>query len=146
MKVLGRAERVDFPELGLTSQHAKIDTGAFTSSIDCEKAEVVQQNGERMLEFVLLRPGREGYTGEKHYIKDFDYTEIKNANGAQMRYIIFVDMIIHGERIKGRFSLANREILRYPVLIGRRLIRDANFIVDVRQGEGLPDDEEERGL
>ena len=146
MKTLGRAERIDFPELGLTNQHAKIDTGAFTSSIDCEHAEVVSKNGKDVLEFVLLRPGRVGYTGENHSIEDFDYTEIKNANGAQKRYIIFIDIVIHGEHVKGRFSLANRAILRYPVLIGRRLIRDANFIVDVRQGEGLPGDEEERGL
>lgn len=146
MKILGRAERIDFPDLGLESQMAKIDTGAFTSSIDCEHTAVVERDGEQVLEFVLLRPGREGYTGKKHYIKDFDYSEIKNANGAQKRYIIFVDIIIHGEQLRGRFSLANREILRYPVLIGRRLLRDAAFVVDVRQGEGYPDDEEERGL
>lgn len=146
MNILGRAVRVDFPALGLMHQMSKIDTGAFTSSIDCEYAAVVERDAKEVLEVVLLRPGREGYTGKKHYITDFDRTEIRNSNGAQERFIIFIDVVIKGQAYSGRFSLADRSILRYPVLIGRRLLRDANFVVDVNAGEGYPDDEEERGL
>jgi hypothetical protein len=146
MKILGRAERVDFPEFGLNGQMAKIDTGAFTSSVDCEHIQVVKKDGVDVLEVVFLRPGRDGYTGEKKYLTDFEHTEIKNANGVQQRYVIFTDMIIHGEQAKARFSLANRSALRYPVLVGRRFLRDTEYVVDVRKGEGFPDDEERRGL
>jgi hypothetical protein len=146
MKVLGRAERIDFPGFGLNQLMSKIDTGAFTSSIDVEHVAVVERDGKSVLEVVFLRPGREGYTGEKCYIEEFERSEIKNSNGSQMRYIVFSDLVIRGETYRGRFSLADRSILRYPVLIGRRLLRDAKFVVDVNQGEGYPDDEEERGL
>lgn len=146
MKILGRSEKVDFPDLGINDLMAKIDTGAYTSSIDCEQARVIHRDGGEVLEFVLLHPGRKGYTGEKLFSKEFERAKIKNANGKQERYVVYIDMIIKQERIKGRFSLANRSALRYPVLVGRRLLREGAFMVDVRQGEGLPNDEEDRGL
>ena len=49
-KIIGRYDRVDLPQLGLNDIHAKIDTGAFTSSLHCHKAEIVDGN----LEFILL--------------------------------------------------------------------------------------------
>ena len=146
MKVLGRAERVSLPEFGLVNLPAKVDTGAYSSSIDCEKVELLQQGSEQTLSFVLLRPGRDGYTGQAVTTKDFDVTEVTNANGVQKRFVIFADMIINEETVKCRFTLTDRSKLRYPVLIGRRFIREAAYVVDVTVGEGLPDDEEERGL
>ena len=50
MQVLGRYDRIDLPELGLYDLHAKVDTGAYTCSLHCHRAQVV---GGR-LEFVLL--------------------------------------------------------------------------------------------
>lgn len=146
MKVLGRAERIDLPEFGLKSLPAKVDTGAYSSSIDCEKVELLQQGTEQTLSFVLLRPGRDGYTGKPVATKDFDVTEVTNANGVQKRFVIFTDMIINSESVKCRFTLTDRSKLRYPVLIGRRFIREAGYMVDVTLGEGLPDDEEDRNL
>lgn len=144
--ILGRAEKIDLPEFGLTSLPAKIDTGAYTSSLDCEWMQEVDRGGQTVLEFVLLRPSRQGYTGKKHISTDYTYTEITNANGVQHRYIIFANIVINGETHHARFSLSNRSKLRYPVLIGRKLIAQGNYLVDVKRGEGFPDDEEERGL
>jgi hypothetical protein len=142
--ILGRAEKVDLPEFNLKNLPAKVDTGAYTSSLDCEWMQEVTHGDKKVLEFVLLRPSRNGYTAQKHTTSD--YTEITNANGVQHRYIIFADIIINGESHHARFSLSNRGKLRYPVLIGRKLIAQGNYLVDVARGEGFPDDEEERGL
>lgn len=145
-KVLGRAEHIDLPDLGLHNVPAKVDTGAYSSSLDCSHVEVVQHDGRQQLAFVLLRPGREGYSGKTQYSADFTVTNVTNANGSQDRYVLFADMIIHGQRARCRFTLTDRSALRYPALIGRRFIREAGYVVDVSQGQGLPDDEEERGL
>lgn len=141
-KVLGRAERVDFADYGLRDIPAKVDTGAYSSSIDCSKVEL--RNGE--LEFILFHPSVKGYTGELHHTQEFDTTEVKNANGVQLRYVIFPQMTINGETRRCRLTLADRSKLRYPVLIGRRFLREGEYTVDVRIGKGLPDDEEERNL
>ena len=146
MKVLGRAERIDLPEFNLVHIPAKVDTGAYSSSIDCEKIELRTDGDKKVLSFVLLRPGRDGYTGDVLVTEQFDVTEVTNANGVQQRFVIYTDMIIEGEKTVCRFTLTDRAKLRYPVLIGRRFIREAGYMVDVTLGEGLPDDEEDRNL
>lgn len=145
-RILGRAERIDLPAFAMVNMPAKVDTGAYSSSIDCQAARVVKQGDQEVLEFVLLSPGREGYTDKKLHTTDFTQTEVTNSNGQERRFVIFTDMIVRGERTRCRFTLANRSKLRYPVLIGRRFIREANYLVDVAQGQGLPQDEEERDL
>ncbi|MGH7197095.1 MAG: ATP-dependent zinc protease family protein [Candidatus Saccharimonadales bacterium] len=145
-KILGRAERIDLPELNLKSLPAKVDTGAYSSSIDCESTELVHNNDKDILVFVPLRAGRTGYAGKPIRTTDFDVTEVINANGTQERFVIYTDMIINGERTRCRFTLTDRSKLRYPVLIGRRFIRESDYLVDVRKGQGLPDDEEDRNL
>lgn len=141
-KLLGRAERIDITAFGLKNIPAKVDTGAYSSSIDFCYA---QQDGD-YLEFVLLHPETAGYSGEKLRTKNFDTTEVTNANGTQTRFVIFADVTIHGEELPMRLTLADRSNLRYPVLVGRKFINQANYLVDVSIGQGLPDDEEERGL
>ncbi len=144
--VMGRAERVDLPAYHLNDLPAKVDTGAYSSSIDCEKAEVIVKDNQKVVQFVLLRPGRPGYTGHVLTTQDFAHTQVTNSNGQQDRIVIFTDMIINGQTHGGRFTLTDRSKLRYPVLIGRKFIREAGYMVDVTQGHGLPGDEEERNL
>lgn len=145
-KILGRAEQVDFPDYKLFNLPAKVDTGAYSSSIDYSFAEIIEKDGRKTLEFILLHPGQVGYTGQKIATEDFDQTEITNANGVQQRFVIFPEMQVEGEKRRCRLTLADRTKLRYPVLIGRRFIKEGGYLVDVQQGQGLPDDEEEREL
>ncbi len=145
-RVIGRAERVELLDYGLCNLPAKIDTGAYSSSIDHSSAELLNEDGVQKLQFVLLRPGRTGYTGEKITTEEFEITEVKNSNGSEKRFVIFGQIKIKGFVKKCRLTLADRGHLRYPLLIGRRFLREAKVLVDVNQGQGLPDDEEERNL
>ena len=146
-RILGRAEVIDIPELGLQGLPAKVDTGAYSSSIDCESVQLaVGPDGKQVLEYVPLRPNREQYRGEVVRTSEFERTEVTNSNGHQERFVIFADIIIHGETARCRFTLANRAKLRYPVLLGRRFIKEKHYLVDVTKGQGLPGDEEERNL
>lgn len=146
MKVIGRAERVDIPELGLKNLPAKIDTGAYSSSIDCSMSRVVPRDGKEALEYVVMRPGREGYSGEVVVTDDFETTEVRSSNGVEKRYVVFLGLSLNGETHRCRLTLANRAALRYPLLIGRTFLKEAGYLVDVSQGLGLPGDEEERML
>jgi hypothetical protein len=127
MQTLGRSDRVDFPKLGLENIHAKIDTGAYTCSLHCSSAQVV--NGK--LEFVLLDEEHPEFTGMKFSFKKYTKREVKNSFGeAEMRFIIKTTIKIFDRRIRAEFSLSDREKLRFPVLLGRKILRD-RFLVDV---------------
>ena len=124
---LGRSDRVALPELGLMDMHAKIDTGAYTCSLHCSRAEVV--NGK--LEFVLLDEEHPEFTGMKFVFEKFSQREIKNSFGiAEMRYIIKTSVQVFGKTIRTEFSLGSRDNLRFPVLLGRKFLR-RRFIIDV---------------
>lgn len=129
MKTLGRYDRVDLPELGLSDIHAKIDTGAYTSSLHCFKAEIV--NGH--LEFVLLDEEHPEFTGMKFVFNDYEVRDIKNSFGeVEKRFVIVTAMKIFNEEIITEFSLSNRGSLKFPILIGRKILRD-RFLIDVKK-------------
>lgn len=127
MQILGRSDRVDLPGLGLTDIHAKVDTGAYTCSLHCSSAEVV--NGK--LEFVLFDEEHPEFTGMKFRFKKFDQREIKNSFGeAELRFVIKTKIKIYDHLIRAEFSLSNRGNLKFPVLLGRKILRH-RFLIDV---------------
>jgi len=127
MQTLGRSDRVDLPGLGLENIHAKIDTGAYNCSLHCASNEVV--NG--VLEFVLLDEEHPEFTGHKYFFKKFTQREIKNSFGeAELRYVIKTKIKIFDRLIRAEFSLSNRGNLKFPVLLGRKILRD-RFLIDV---------------
>ncbi|MDZ4715895.1 MAG: RimK/LysX family protein [Cytophagales bacterium] len=127
MITLGRNDRIDLPGLGLENIHAKIDTGAYTSSLHCSSAAEV--NG--VLEFILLDEEHPEFTGTPFRVKKFKQKEIKNSFGeAELRYVIRTEVKIYGEVIRSDFSLSNRGNLKFPILLGRRILR-GRFLIDV---------------
>ena len=128
-KILGRYDRVDLPELGLIDIHAKIDTGAFTSSLHCRRAQIV----DGKLEFVLLDEEHPEFTGMKFVFSQFEVRDIKNSFGeVERRFVIITTLKIFGEEISTEFSLSNRGSLKFPILIGRKILRD-RFLIDVKK-------------
>lgn len=129
MEILGRYDRVDLPDLGIYNIHAKIDTGAFTSSLHCSRAEVV--NGH--LEFVLLDEEHPEFTGMKFAVKEFDQRDIKNSFGeVERRFLVTTTIVLFNERITSEFSLSDRGSLKFPVLLGRKILRD-RYLIDVKK-------------
>jgi hypothetical protein len=129
MKILGRSDRVDLPRLGLTNIHAKIDTGAYNCSLHCSYSKVV----DGKLEFVLMDEEHPEFTGIKYVFKRFKQKEIRNSFGeAELRYVIKTSIKIFNHRIRAEFSLSNRGNLKFPVLLGRKILRD-RFLIDVTQ-------------
>lgn len=129
MQILGRYDRVDLPDLGLYNIHAKVDTGAYTCSLHCHRAEVV--NGK--LEFILLDQEHPEFTGMKFVFSEFEKRDIKNSFGeVEKRFVIVTAITVFEEVITTEFSLSNRGSLKYPILIGRKILRD-RFLIDVKK-------------
>ena len=131
-QIIGRLERVDFPEWDLYEIDAKIDTGAYTSSLHCHHIERIQEEGKELVQFNLLDPSHETYNEKLFRLPVHKSKIVKSSNGvAQERFIVKTKVHILGRQLEAELSLTDRSEMRYPVLIGRKLINKGRFIVDV---------------
>ena len=128
VKVIGRREFISFPDLGISNVEAKIDTGAYTSSLHCENIEIITENNHHVL-YVKLN-----LNGEKEFrFENFIQKKIKNSFGEmEERFVIRTHISLAKKRILASISLSNRDNMRYPVLIGRRMLK-GKFIIDVNR-------------
>lgn len=134
-KKIGRAERVDFPSLGLLKVPAKIDTGADVSSIWATDIKKTPEG----LRFVLFGESSKFYSGEMITVTPsaFSVTRVANSFGVkEFRYKVKLTIRVKNKRIRGTFTLADRSQKTYPILLGRRLL-SGKFIVDVTRGRPL---------
>jgi hypothetical protein len=130
-RVIGRIDKVDLPEFQLEGVACKVDTGAATSAIHCNHVHVMEQDGERLLYFSLLDPEHTAYNNKTFFTKHFQERVVKSSSGqAEQRFVIETPVVLFGETFYTQFTLADRENMRFPILLGRRLLRK-NFIVDV---------------
>jgi hypothetical protein len=119
-QIIGRREVVDFPELEVRGVQAKIDTGAYSNTLHCSEIKLK----EKKLCFKVMNE-------KEHCFDAFSQKKIKNSFGeAEKRYVIKTKIRIAGRTIKSIISLTDRGNMRYPVLIGRRLLKN-KFVVDV---------------
>ena len=126
---IGSREIVDFPNINVFGIPAKIDTGADSSSIWVSDIEPVTDG----LSFVLFAPGSRYFSGERIVVKTYETAAVKNSSGvAEFRYKVRLAVRIQGRTIRAWFTLADRSGMTYPVLIGRRLLKN-KFVVDVSQ-------------
>ena len=124
LKIIGRREFINFPLLHIEHVEAKIDTGAYTCAIHCNQIELKTVNSESILSFRL-------FNNTTYQVKEFTRKKIKNSFGEmEERYIIKTLISIGKKRINTTISLSDRGNMRYPVLIGRRLLK-GKFIIDV---------------
>ena len=64
--------------------------------------------------------------------REFAQRAIRSSNGeVQLRYVIRTVVRLYGQDFNTEFSLADRSDLRHPVLLGRALLRQGRFVVDV---------------
>jgi len=131
MDVLGRVEKVNFPNLQLFDIDAKIDTGAYTTALHCHDIIERIENNKKKLFFKLLDPSHPDYNEREIVFNEYEKKKIKNSFGDfEERFVIKTTIEIKNRKIKTLMSLTDRGSMKYPVLIGRRLLR-SKFIVDV---------------
>ena len=133
-RILGRRELIDLPALGLAGVEAKVDTGAYTSAIHCQDVRVAPDpaTGELVLHVRLLDPEHPATDGRPLAFRQFDQRDIRSSNGeVQARFVIRTVVRLYGQDFGAEFSLADRSDLRHPVLLGRTLLRQGRFVVDV---------------
>ena len=89
LQIIGRIERMDIPEWFLFGLEAKIDTGAFSSSIHCHRIEAFIKNTQEWVRFNLLDPEHEAYNNKIFELPISDVREVKSSNGlTESRYFV----------------------------------------------------------
>lgn len=130
-KIIGRREYVDLPEFGLSRIVAKIDTGAYNGAIHTDRVLEKEIDGKKFIEFSLLDENHPEFKEEYYRVDDYQKRKVKNSNGeSEERYVVPTKIVLSGIEIPVKLSLSNRKNLRYPILIGRKIIKK-HFLVDV---------------
>lgn len=125
-KVIGKDDRADFPRFNLSDIRVKIDSGAYTSTIDCSLVEETEDG----LCVVFLGKKEPGFTGEKFIFKEYTKKKVRSSSGvSQLRYKINGTIILFGKKYNTEFTLSSRTKMRYPVLLGRKLL-NRRFLID----------------
>jgi hypothetical protein len=132
-KTIGRRERVNFSEWKLRQVSCKVDTGAYTSSIHCEYTEEKEVDGKRILFFKVLAPEDKKYNGKLLQAVNYSRKKVKNSFGQEeIRYKVTTKVTMFGEQFEADFTLTDRSKMRFPILLGRKLIH-GRFLVDVEK-------------
>lgn len=132
-KIIGRLEYVSFPDFGIEHIEAKIDTGAYSGSIHVSSVEEIEHGGVGAIRFRLIDEDHPQYQSVDHVVTDFKKKTVKSSNGVvEDRYFIKIPFVLGGQTYIGIFSLSNRANMRYPILLGRKLLKKY-FLVDPSQ-------------
>ena len=128
---IGRFEKVSFPDVDLLNIDAKVDTGAYTSSIHCH--DLYEDLEKEKIYFKLLDPTHPDYNEREIEFDNYTKTIVKSSSGiSEKRYKIKTHIQIGTVSYKTSFTLADRGSMRYPVLLGRGIRRN-RWIVYVSQ-------------
>ncbi len=125
---IGRIDKVDLPELGIENAKAKIDTGAYTSSLHCNKIKV---EDSKLSFFIQLEYDNGTIHRDRFETSTFKVKTVKSSNGmTEDRYVIKTKIVLFGRPYLTEFSLTDRSSMKNPILIGRKLLNQ-RFMVDV---------------
>jgi len=127
--IVGRRELISILDLNLEDLDAKVDTGADSNALHCDN--IVIEND--MVHFCLLDEVHESYHGKRMSMPLYKIKKVKSSNGEiQLRPSIKVSVEFFGKKYKSVISLTNRADMKFPMLIGRRFLKD-RFLVDVSE-------------
>lgn len=131
-QIIGRKEKINLPEWGLKMIPAKIDTGAYTSSIHSDYAkEEKDEMGNKVLTFTVLPNTHKKYSGKLIRTKEYTTKKVKNSFGqAEDRFKVTTKVQLFGGEFDAEFTLSNRTNMRNPILLGRKILK-GRFVVDV---------------
>ncbi|NBW70108.1 MAG: hypothetical protein EBR32_01665 [Bacteroidetes bacterium] len=131
LHIIGRLERINIPNWDLIGLEAKVDTGAYSSSIHCNHIHAFEKNGQQWVRFQLLDPEHSAYNHKIFEVPISDVRDVKSSNGSvESRFFVSTVIELNDQTIETELSLTDRSEMKYPVLLGRKFLLN-RFLVDV---------------
>lgn len=128
--IIGRREWLSLPQMGVSIMTAKVDTGAYTSSLHAYDVEQFTRDNEEWVRFSTQSHHGEVVVSEARI---HQRKKIKSSTGEGRKRIIISTEVetIGGFRWEVLFSLADRSVMKCPMLLGRRAL-SGYFVVDTQ--------------
>lgn len=124
--IIGRKEKVDFPDLKRQHVVARIDSGAKSSAAHCDKIWTEQRNGRTIVCCHFLKRSRKVTRFAK-----FRRRKIRSSNGQiETRYSVKLNVKLGNIVKRTDVTLTDRSTMNYTVLLGRRFLQN-DFLIDV---------------
>ena len=108
---------------------ARIDTGAATSSLDARDLKVKNN----IAEFKLPKK----YGGILLRLPVTDWTHVRGADFKERRPVVEITLCMGPKLIHTQVTLNDRSTVKYPLIIGRNVLKD-NFVVDCTASNCFP--------
>ena len=127
--VIGWREVVALPDLGISQIEVKVDTGAKSSALNAVLLQKFQRNSQEIIRFKVYPYQQD----TRYYVtteaKLLEHREVRNSGGeVQIRPVILTTIELGGRQWEIELSLTNRDVMKYPMLLGRQAVRD-RFLV-----------------
>ena len=125
-QIIGAFEQVGFPGFGMSDLVAKVDTGAYSGALHCTQLREEKGPKGKVLRFSPFDNPELTVTADEYSTK-----YVRSSNGERTkRYFVKTVINIRGRSYPITLSLANRSDMKWPVLIGRKFLRQNHFLVD----------------
>ena len=130
LALLGWREWISLPDLDVDKISAKVDTGAYTSSLYATHIKVFERDGNEFAKFRVIygKPGKRKFSTTQAPLVGF--RKIKSSTGeTEERPVIKTSVCIMGQCWKSEITLTSRQSMQFPMLLGRACLKK-RFIVD----------------
>ncbi len=108
---------------------AKLDTGAYTSSIHAEEKELFEREGKKWLRFIVTEPRKKDSPRVSIEAPLVRIARIKNPGGeSETREVVRLSFKLGERKLRGEFTLNDRSNMLSAVLIGRTTIKELGWI------------------
>jgi hypothetical protein len=126
-KIIGQSVTVSLGDSGGVKYQAKVDTGAESSSLHAFDIQVYYVKN---VPFVSYKTKDDN--GKVHYFKKLvtKIDDVRNSNGTTIRYYVHERVWLDEVPYDVEVNLSNREEMTFKFLLGKNLLRQAEFYVD----------------
>ena len=129
--LIGRRERVSFPEWGLNRLRAKIDTGAYSSVLDVKAYDLIETEAGLLVQLQISLSRRHPDWVKVVQAPVVSMVGVRNSGGKRERRPLIESLIRLGPITRRiRLTVTNRSRMRCRMLLGRQALA-GQFLVDV---------------
>ena len=132
---IGWSEYVDFPDWGIKSLQAKVDTGARTSALHVEGLRELDEG--RRVEFSVVLSRKHSDRRKRVSAEVVKRGRVRSSTGIYRKRLFVRTRVRIGEVVKEiDITLVSRERMIFRMLLGRRAL-EHDFLVDVSKRKAL---------